>query len=457
MAWVGLLPLLWTLQKSPNLRHSIGLGFSFGLVFMGGFHAWIWELSQFGPRWGIIVLWGLYSLYLALFYALFGGLTYYCRPHKNSLYAIGIASGFVMTEALRQLGPIGSPGGMLGYSQADSSIAALASWTGVYGVSFIVILVAAIVIEAISYKGTPQWPKLSIGILLLLVTGSYLISPPPSGKKVLAGSVQGAHSQDAKLTQNNSHNIQDFYLRETKKAIQKGATLIVWPETITPKLNTQDPRFMAQLHTLLTPQTTLFWGTPIWEKGKFYNSIVMTTDQAGIQEYYKKHQLVPFGEYWPLKTWFQTLGLENLIPGAEYSAGPPPSALFSNYFSGAICLESIYGSHFRDQVRAGSQVFVISGNHGWYGQSSAAAKHLDILRFRAIEYQRSIVFATTMGISALISPNGKCIARAEPHKEALLIGTLTRETHLTPYAKYGEWVLGVLSLTYCVAILRPKN
>ena len=448
MAWVGILPFLWALQKAPNLRHSIGLGFSFGLVFMGGFHSWIWELSQFGPIWGIIGLWGLYSLYLASFYALFGALAYFLRHKRDSLYAVGMSSVFVLTEALRQFGPIGSPGGILGYSQTESSFAPLASWTGVSGVSFIVILLST-VIASITYKRILTAPKLAIGLLLSLLIGSYLISPPVAGKQVIAGSIQGIHSQQSKLTPSNSQDIQDFYLRETKKAIQKGATLIVWPETITPQLNTHNPRLMSQLHALLPPNTVLLWGTPLWEKEKFYNSIVLTTQHTGIKERYQKHRLVPFGEYWPLKSWFQKLGLENLIPGAEYSAGPPPKIIFSNYFSGAICLESIYGAHFRSQVQAGSQGFVISGNHGWYGRSSAAAKHLDILRFRAMEYQRSIIFATTNGISALILPNGQCKARAEAHQEAVLIGAIPLQTTLTPYVKYSEWFLGILLLTYC--------
>jgi apolipoprotein N-acyltransferase len=66
-----------------------------------------------------------------------------------------------------------------------------------------------------------------------------------------------------------------------------------------------------------------------------------------------------------------------------------------------------------------------------------------------MEYQRSIIFATTNGISALILPNGQCKARAEAHQEAVLIGTIPLQTTLTPYAKYSEWFLGILLLTYC--------
>lgn len=451
MAWVGFVTLLFALQRATSLRQSMRIGFLFGVVFMGGFHAWIWELSQFGPIWGIGILWLLYTLYLAVFYGFFGGLAYFFKSQRGSLYILGISASFVLMEALRQTGPIGSPGGMLGYSHADRLIASLASWTGVSGVSFAIALFASTLYERSRKDKTGTWPLFSIGTLGLLVFGSLITTPPISTGTVRASSIQGAHSQHIKLNRNSTHEIQNFYLTQTADAIREGATLILWPETITPRLNAQDPHFVRKLQNLLTPQTILLWGTPVWENGKFYNSIVMTTSQNGMTERYHKHRLVPFGEYWPLKTWFQKLGLSNLIPGAEYSPGPAAGPIFSNHFSSAICLEALYGTHFRAQVLAGSQGFAVNGNHGWYGHSSAAAKHLEILRFRAIEYQRSIVFASTSGISALILPNGKLLAMATPQKECRLIGLLPLHKEQTPYARYGEWFLGIL-IAICISV-----
>jgi len=468
MAWLGILPLLWTLQRPTRLAHSMGISFTFGLVLMGGFHTWIWDLATFGPIWGIAGLWLIYSLYLASFYALFGLIAYGLRKKQGSFYALGISAGYVLTEFLRQWGPIGSPGGILAYSHTETAIAQLASWTGVFGVSFTIILFASLLLgygiqKKASATGDASLPPqgatliLATACLCLLIFMTYLTEVPHETGAFMAGSIQGNHTQNNKLHHNDSDMIQDFYIQKTKKAILDGATLIVWPETITAVLNTQHKAFMAQLQNTILPSTTVFWGTPTWQKSRFYNSIVMTTKDSIQADIYSKHHLVPFGEYWPLKPWFQKLGLSNLIPGAEYSPGPDSGPLFSNHFSGAICLESVYGAHFRPQVQAGSRGFIISGNHAWYGDSSAAAKHLDMLRFRAIEYQRSIAFATNSGISALILPNGILAAVAKAHEEAVLVARLPRQTHLTVYAHYGEWFLWLCLMTVTWGLLHRRR
>lgn len=462
MAWIGILPLLWMLKKSSNLAHSMGLSFAFGLVLMGGFHSWIWTLVTFGPMWGIGGLWLLYSLYLASFYALFGSIAYGLRKTQGSLYALGISAGYVLTEFLRQWGPIGSPGGILGYSQINSSIAPLASWTGIWGVSFIVILFPSLLLgygipqTSASCERNPTQKKsfiLATACLCLLIIISTFTKIPHETGTVIASSIQGSHAQNSKFQSTNTTIIQDFYIKNTNNAILKGAEVIVWPETITAVINTENNAFMTRLQNSLLPSTTVFWGTPTRQNNHFYNSIVMTTKDSAQADIYNKHHLVPFGEYWPLKSWFQKLGLSNLIPGAEYSPGTHSGALFSTHFSGAICLESVYGNHFRPQVQAGSQGFIISGNHAWYGDSRAAEKHLDMLRFRAIEYQRSIAFATNSGISALILPNGILAAVAQSHQEAVLVAKLPLQTNLTVYAQYGEWFLRICIVTVILGLL----
>jgi len=468
LAWVGLMPLLWVLKKSPKIGHSMGLAFTFGLILMGGFHVWIWTLSSFGPLWGIIGLWTIYSLYLASFYTVFGIISYGLRNREGSIYILGIASGYVLTEYLRQGGPIGSPGGTLGYSHIDSVISPIASWTGIWGVSFTLILFASILLEYGHHKWAsrnnktgilPQKSKIRIATIVLctLFLIAYVTETPPETGSFIAGSIQGAHAQNNKIHHTNNRDIQDFYLQNTRKAILQGAEIIVWPETITALLNTQNTLFMAQLRHSLNANTAVFWGTPTRENAHFYNSIVMTTQDMSQADSYQKHHLVPFGEYWPLKPWFRHLGMSNLIPGAEYGPGPTPGPLFANGFSGAICLESIYGSHFRPQVKAGSKGFIVSGNHAWYGTSSAAAKQLAMLRFRAIEYQRSIVFATNAGISALILPNGNLATVAPPHQEAVLVSQLPIHSHFTLYARYGEWFLWACLIILLLGGLKERK
>jgi apolipoprotein N-acyltransferase len=505
MAFLGLLPLLYALKNAPTIKHSTCIGFLFGFVFMGGFHAFLWELSQFGPLWGIFIIWLLYTIYLASFYALFGTIAYLFRQQSGAIYTLGISCSLVLTEALRQSGPIGSPGGLLGYSQINTLIAPLASWTGILGVSFFVILCTTQLslylgkytkkeptnnhtLCATPRRGAPSqemvfnrtpcdilfWKNIrarfhcgmgietkgfTVGILLLCFLLAYSTPKHKEIGQLLAASIQGNHTQNHKITTHNTDSVQSFYLRKTKEAIDLGATLIVWPETITSRLNTHNPIFMNQLQQLLPTQTVVFWGTPTWKNNQFYNSIVMTSRETPIYSYYDKHHLVPFGEYWPLKSWFNNLGIANLIPGAEYSPGPNTGPLFPNNFSAAICLESVYGKHFRKQVKSGSLGFIITGNHAWYGKSSAAEKHVDILRFRALEYRRSVVFATNAGLSALIGPNGKVLTIGKTQEDATLIAKIPLHKEMTFYTTYGEWFswfCGIIVLV-CLLVTRQKH
>lgn len=460
LAWIGLGLFFLCLRNTASLKHSIGVSMLFGMVLIGGYHSWIFTLDVFGPWWGIFGLWLLYSIYLAMAYGLFGLLSYRLRQTQGSTYALGMAALFALCESCRLLGPIGSPGGIIGYSQIKTLIGPLISLTGVSGLSFMTALFTATLLALTNYKKNTSPPYVAIGVLFWGCCMAYIIDIPPTNTHITISCIQGNQPQHMKIKHENLIETQLFYLTQTYKAIQNGAQVIVWPETILPTDATKNTWFLSALQKSLARDSVVFWGTPVYQSPFFYNSIVMSTAENPLFSVYRKHRLVPFGEYWPFKTWFHRLGLSAIIPGAEYQAGPQPTHPFPNHMSAAICLESVYGNHFQKAVQHGSKGFIISANHAWYGKSSAAEKHLDILKGIAMSYQRGIALATTSGISAVILPNGDLAARAKTHQEDLIMASFPMYTHLTPYAKYGEWFLWVLITVTCsifAKIYRHRN
>ena len=138
---------------------------------------------------------------------------------------------------------------------------------------------------------------------------------------------------------------------------------------------------------------------------------------APLQAHYDKMHLVPFGEYVPYKEFF--FFAKNLLnevgmfePGKErtvFTTGGHTYGIF-------ICYESIFGDEIRHLTQQGADVLINISNDGWYGNTSAAWQHLNMVRMRAIENHRWILRATNTGVTAAINPYGRVTAAAPRHQ-----------------------------------------
>lgn len=438
----------WVHSLFPYLK----LGLIFGCVFMLGFHAWMLELTPFGPLWGIVLLWIGLSLYLSLFYAIMTAIL----AHSANVLPIWIAapSIWIVCEWLRSLGPLGDSGGILGYGLSHSpSLSQWAFYVGVYGVSFIVVLISTLSADAIHRFGyrlpIRHLLVISVSILLPFSIGSlhyHWMSKMTSLSAHRVAVIQGNHPQSIKLNPSFTSHIQNDYLQLSSDAISTyRPDIIFWPETVTPRLNLHGRYFTQSLSDLATNgKTAILFGTPIRDSHQFYNAVAGVDASGHWIKPYVKTQLMPFGEYWPLRSVFTMLGLDRLLPGSDYTSGSHqahPTIVNGIRIGHGICLEATYPWIFRRHVKNGADILAVYANNAWFFSSSAADKLFQMSQYRAIETHRYVVQASNTGISGIISPQGEVVHATSLDERRILSGIVYTNLQTSVYTIIGDSIV----------------
>jgi apolipoprotein N-acyltransferase len=358
----------------------------------------------------------------------------------------------------------GVPWEPLGNAQVDNiPFSRIAEFTGVYGLSFAIMLVNCAFTAGLLFYGRRRKNLLisATAAAVALQVGVFLKPAPlPSTRQAL-------------LIQPNIPILDtwtpDMYARIVADFVQSseqaGLTnspgnpgLIVWPEAPI-DFRVDDPSFLQVLKTIaqrtnayLIVGSTAFIDGP---KGRQpLNSALVVDSQGNVMGRYDKIHLVPFGEYTPLK---------NLLFFAEkltHEVGDFASGTERKVFdlngtkvAAVICYESVFPGEVREfttpDPKHDAQVLVNISNDGWYGESSAPYQHLQMTRMRAIENHRWILLATNNGITASIDPLGRVVKNAERNISTVLAAPFSAELVTTFYSHYGDifaWICVVLSL-----------
>jgi apolipoprotein N-acyltransferase len=178
-----------------------------------------------------------------------------------------------------------------------------------------------------------------------------------------------------------------------------------------------------------------------------FNS-ALKIDTSGIVEIYHKSKLVPGIE----KQFTSGPGkvMNKILPylgGSQWGYGTQNErSIFKHSQSDVsigpiICYESVFGKYVTEYVKKGANLLFIITNDGWWKNTNGYEQHLTYSFLRAIETRRPVARAGNTGISAFIDIKGRVISKTEWWTEGILKGTLAPETRITPYVKYGDWVL----------------
>ena len=149
---------------------------------------------------------------------------------------------------------------------------------------------------------------------------------------------------------------------------------------------------------------------------------------------YRKIQLVPFGEFFPLQRWIAIAAplVQRFVP-FSVGAGPVMLPVGSHRASTAICYEVVFPALAREAVAAGSELLTTVTNDGWYGQSSAPYQHFEMASMRAIEQGRYLASAANTGISGIVDPYGRVVVRSGIFEQVGLVGEARFLTGRTVY------------------------
>jgi len=446
-------PMMVYLNDLNSLKKGFIAGCVFGFLFMGAFHSWIFELHPWSGWIPAFVLWLLLSLYLSVFYGFSAWLALRLKDYIPIHF--GLPLSLVIGEWLRSLGPFGNTAGVIGYSQTGSLWTIVpASLVGVFGLSLICLLVNAQLYRVLNtpFKKliSAVLPLFSILLLLLFYTMIWTSLSDPNTAQHPIAVIQANHPQHLKLSQHAWPGIKKDYLTLTQN--QNNKRMIFLPETIIPTLiKKKDPFLTSLLDYSKRHDTSIVFGTPIQEDGQYYNALQMMTPKGLSPLIYQKELLMPFGEYLPFESLLtRLLPIKRLTTFQSYASGTNTSLLtVAGLKMGAgICLESIYPSFYRNKTKEGADFLFVAVNNAWFSDSSAAAKHLQMSRLRAVENNRYMVQAANTGLSAIIDRFGQLPFQSDLNEQAILAGTIKTGFRHSPYTILGDFVVA-----FCFLIL----
>ncbi len=466
LIWIALIPFFLALKR-VNWLQSFILSWMIGMLTFMGIFLWINLVNQFS-----LIHYILGTLFMGLYFGLFGLLTRSFN-NKKIYYPFLAALLWVCIEYLRShFYFLSFPWALLGHTQyKNKNLIQISSFTGVYGISFFIVLVNASLAEFLATllgfkKDGTEVKKgsycLRFCLYLFPVLFTVLVSFLGKGMrkeyekvgKIRLGLVQCNIPQEIKWKKEIISRTLGIYESFTKKAARDKPSLIVWPETSIPIDLSSYPiqmwRILKIAKQVRIPLICGAAGSPkIGQSGSqsqgIYNSAFYISPKGSNAGEYRKIRLLPFAEYIPsvwrfsFKTFFPELK-GGFIPGRHIKTFP----IDKECFGITICWENIFPDLFRRFVLKGATFMINISNDAWFEDSAGPYQHLMCNIFRAVENRISIARAANTGISCFIDPFGNIIQKVTDHRgydlnvAGVVCGTIPLYMGPTFYTKYGD-------------------
>ncbi len=496
ISWIALAPLILALLRArpageleiagvvrlrpANAVQGFVLGYVCGIFWYAGTCYWVYDtMRKYGglDASAAILALVLFCCYLGLYHGAFGLLiALIARSPRDHRKALVIAPFFWVAVELARTRVTGFPWDLLGTAQVDNSaLCGITALTGVYGVSFEILLVNVALAAAFLVPREKRRSMLVAAITAAVVLqAGILIEVPKSRTDRAALLMQQNIPVSADWTpdyfQQTLHDLTNFTVKSVADQRRGRFDLIVWPESPAPFF-TNDPRFRDALSQIAT-QTKLWTVTGAigvapanQTNGTVFNSAVLIAPSGEWSARYDKVHLVPFGEYLPFPRLFAFAGgLTKEVGQFEPGLSRRPLNAGGQQLGIFICYESVFPDEVRRFAKNGAQVFVNISNDGWYGDSGAYAQHLNQTRMRAIENNRWLLSATDTGVTASIDPAGRIVERLARRERAPLAAPYALTSVTTFYSRHGDWFayacaiisLGMVIVRFASPNLRKK-
>ncbi len=439
LAPVALTPLLFAIARERNWKARLLLGELSGIVYWFGLCYWIqFVLDTHGGMglWGSWASFLLFCFAKALHMAVFAALA---GPLIHSRWAIvGVAA--LWTGLERTHGPLGFAWLTLGNAGIDMGVPMrLAPFTGTYGVSFVLAMMAcAVALLLLRRPRRDLLPLLGLAVL-------FVLPPLPDYQRgqAVAVAVQPNVAQDApRMTPDRARDLINSVAVQSLQAVlaTPKSSIILWPESPAPFYYYNDAVFKDQVTRLVkdTGKHLLFGAVSFTPREEPLNSSIMLTPQGTVAARYDKMLLVPFGEFvpWPF-TFVNRITQEagDFRPGTELTVMPVGDHKLGTF----ICYESAFPHLVRLFAKEGGQALVNMTNDGYFGKTAARLQHLSLARMRAAENRRWVLRPTNDGYTASIDPAGRIVDQLPPFEPVAGPLRFNWINEQTIYTQFGDW------------------
>ena len=406
VAYFALIPMLLAITYS---KRGFLTAWLFGTAyFIMNIHWVVNAVSEFGNApllvgWVVAVL---FSALLGLFWGVFGWL-YIKKRGANLLLACVI----VALEVAKSTIFTGFP--MLNLSHTQYSFLPtiqIAEITGAFGVSLIISYMNVSLASAVTDKNRQSVIFAIIFTLASLIYGYTVQNRDYAGSNLKVRVIQPAYSQAEKWIPEKKYDHMAVVNGLLRQPQTEKLDMILLPETVYPAFLNESFAGYQMLDIAGEHTPVIAGGMRFTEKDekRSYRNSVFLFDKNNVSLYDKLH-LVPFGEYFPLKTLFKPIDFYFFQGAEDFTPGSEPTVFVADKFTAApmICYESMYSHLVRDQVMLGADIITVVTNDSWFGDTTGPYQHLAADVMRAVEFRKPLLRAAQSGISACIDPSGK--------------------------------------------------
>src|SRR5579884_3038072 len=476
--------LAWVLTRpATTLLGGLGYGYLFGLAFYLPLLPWIAKLVGAMPLAALVIV-------CALFPAFFGLLAVVVRRLPG--WPIWFALLWAAQEWVKCTVPFGGfPWGVVAAGQTDGPFLPLVRLGGVSVLSTAIVLIGcsltAITLEIVAWSrdsrdtrstGTADAPPAVVlpGMCICVALLASIIVWPPvrhsgagagNDATVTVAAVQGNVPRLGLEFNAQRLAVLHNHVRETIRLaddVHAGRApqpqFVIWPEDA----SEIDPLLNADAAQQITAAVDAI-GAPILvgtltdvpgasgAKPAARNTVIVWNPRTGAGDRHDKQIVQPFGEYLPWRGFFRHLTAladwaSNIVPGESTGvvhAGGVPVGV-------ATCWEVIFDRALRESVHNGAQVLAVPANNANFNQRMSE-QQLAFAKVRAVELDRYVVVASNTGISAVVAPDGRELARTDFFVPAYLDSQVRLKTTTTPAARWRSIVQWLLVIAAAAAVL----
>ena len=462
---VGALSLLC---RGTSKRLAFWVGVAYGMGFFVPLLTWIRTIGA--------LAWVLLSVTQALELGVLAlGLRSIARLRAWPLWTAGV---WVLEEALRGRYPLGGfTWGRWGFSQSGGPLLHLAAWGGAPLVTFVVALCGSLLAWAglrVHSADRRTLAALRPALVAIVAIAAVVAAPLAISLPTDAQTMGGPATLTAALVQGNVPRlgldldaqrdaVTNNHVAATEALAAEVAAgqvakpqVVIWPENATDVDPRSDPQVNLEVRTAVQAAgVPVLVGAVLDGPGPQHvsNAGVVWDPTTGPGEIYVKRHLVPFGEYIPLRSVIGGLiGNFRAIP-YDFAPGSGTGVLQLGpaKIGDVICYEVAYDGLVRTSVEHGARVLVVQTNNATYGRTESS-QQLAMTQERAVEHGRAVLVASTSGISAVLEPDGRVVARSKIFTQKVIVAQVPLRDSLTVADRLGAWTERVLALIGLVGL-----
>jgi apolipoprotein N-acyltransferase len=431
-------------------------GLVFGVAFY--FPHIYWMSDSIGPP-----AWIALAALEAIFYGILGAAA--GSLHRLRWWPVWLAAGWVTMEIWRSGWPFsGMPWGRLAFGVVDTPVADALAYVGMTGLSFLLALsgfLLAWVVTERERRGRLVAAGVLVGVCLAMAVPSVVPYELEERDTATVAVVQGnvpppendilAHHRQ--VTENHVQATVDL-AAEVAEGSQPQPDFVLWPENSTAIDPFRDGSTNAGIRRAATAIGVPILVGAIVDAGEenVLNQGIVWDPVTGAGERYTKHHPVAYGEYAPMRPLLRRLGIEDQGQLGRISrdmlsgTSEEPLSIAGVEVADAICFDVAYDDVSYEQIENGAELLAVQTSNARFIFTDQIDQQFAITRLRAIEAGKSLVVASTNGITGIITPDGEVVASADPRTPDVLLERVGLRPGVTPGVRLGQWFAVLLPL-----------